>query len=94
MAYHDGTGVILDKLISGVWTNVIARVSVAFSADSEIKIQPLGSDQYDMYYGGVKIGSTATISGITGTNHGLFSTYNGNIFTDFSLDGKIIPFKF
>jgi len=94
LAYHDGVGVTLDKLVSGVWSNVIPRVSVAFSADSEIKIQPLGSDQYDMYYGGIKRGSTATITGIAGTNHGLFSTYNGNTFSEFSLDGKIIPFKF
>lgn len=94
IAYHDGTGVTVDKLISGVWSNVIPRVTVAFSTDFEIELRPLGSDQYDLLYGGTKRGSTATITGITGVNHGLFSTYSSNLFSEFRLNNKIIPLVF
>lgn len=96
-ADHDGTGVTLDKLVAGTWSNVIARVTVAFSADADLEIRPLGSNQFDLYYGGVKRGSTATISDASIVNnlyYGLFSTYSGNTFTRFTLDGNVIPFGF
>lgn len=96
-AYHDGTGVTLDKLVAGTWSNVNARVTVAFSADADLEIRPLGSNQFDVYYGGVKRGSTATISDasiVDNLYYGLFSTYSGNTFTQFTLGGNVVPFGF
>lgn len=96
-AYHDGTGVTLDKLVAGTWSNVIARVTVAFSADADVEIRPLGSNQFDLYYGGTKQGTTATISDasiVSNLYYGLFSTYSGNTFTRFTLDGNVVPFGF
>jgi hypothetical protein len=96
-AYHDGTGVTLDKLVGGTWSNVNARVTIAFSADADLEIRPLGSNQFDVYYGGVKRGATATISdaGIASNlYYGLFSTYASNTFTRFTLGGNVVPFGF
>lgn len=96
-AYHDGTGVTLEKLVAGAWSTVNARVAVAFSADAAIEIRPLGSNQFDVYYGGVKRGATATISDASIASnlyYGLFSTYSGNTFSEFRLDGNLVPFGF
>lgn len=96
-AYHDGTGVVLDKLVAGTWSNVNARVTVAFSADADLEIRPLGSNQFDLYYGGAKHGATATISDasiVSSLYYGLFSTYSGNLFSAFTLDNRVIPFGF
>ncbi len=96
-AYHDGTGVTLDKLVAGTWSNVIARVTVAFSADAQMSLIPLGGNQWQLWYGGSQRGSTVTISDagiLTRRYYGLFSTYNGNTFSEFSLDNKVVPFGF
>lgn len=96
-AYHDGTGVTLDKVVNGTWTNLVPRVTVAFSSLAQSEIRPLGSNQFDLYYNGVKRGTTVTVSDtsiINNTIYGLFSTYSGNLFTEFTLDGAVIPFGF
>lgn len=96
-AYHDGVGVTLDKLVAGTWSNVNARVTAAFSADADLEIRPLGSNQFDVYYGGTKRGATATIADAEITSnlyYGLFSTYSGNTFTRFTLGGNVVPFGF
>lgn len=96
-AYHDGTGVTLDKCVNGTWTNLVPRVTVAFSSLAQAEIRPLGSNQFDLYYGGVKRGTTATVADasiVNNTIYGLFSTYSGNLFTEFSLGGAVIPFGF
>lgn len=96
-AYHDGVGVTMDKLVNGVWSTVVPRVTLAFSADMDVSPVPIGGNQWQLWAGGSQRGSTVTISDASIVNnlyYGLFSTYSGNTFTRFTLDGNVIPFGF
>lgn len=96
-AYHDGTGVTLDKLVAGTWSNVVSRVTLAFSADMEVMPVPIGGNQWQLWAGGSQRGSTVTISDASIVNnryYGLFSTYSANLFSGFTLDNQVIPFGF
>ncbi len=73
-AYHDGTNAKLDKLVNGVWTNVISA-DVTFSANAEIRVIRDGTS-FRLYYDNVQVGSTSTVADVGDyTLHGLFSTY-------------------
>ena len=96
-AYHDGTGVTLDKVVNGVWTNIVPRVTVAFSSLAQIEIRRPSGNTFQLWYDGSQRGSNVTVSDagiINNTLYGLFSTYEGNLFSEFSLDGAMIPFLF
>lgn len=96
IGYHDGTNVKLDKCVGGTYTNLI-NTAVAFSSTALASIVPIGSNQFQLWYNGSQRGSTVTVSDagiVSNTLYGLFSTYSGNLFTEFSLDGAVIPFGF
>lgn len=98
IAYHDGTGVTLDKCVGGTWSNVIPRVTVAFASDAVIEIRRPSGNTFQLWYGGTQRGTDQTISDagiISNTRYGLFSTYSANTFSDgLTLDGVLIPFRF
>lgn len=93
IAYHDGgTSIKMDKCVGGTYTNLVTA-TVSFVSDAAIEIRPLGSNQFDCYYNGSKQGNTATVSDagiISNTRHGLFSTYSGNTFSEFTLGGAVV----
>ena len=77
IAYLDGVGnAKLDKCVGGVYTNVISG-AITFGATKNLKVVKNG-DSYSLYYGTpgseTQVGTTQTITGMTGTLHGLFGT--------------------
>lgn len=73
--FHDGTNVIIQKVVAGAQTTV-ADTATAFSANALLKCHRDGSS-VEVFYNNVKIGSTVTISDaaiLAGTRHGAFST--------------------
>ncbi len=96
IAYHDGTNVKLEKCVGGTYTQLISTV-VAFSAGAQIEIRRPSGNTFQVWYNGVQRGTDQTVSDagiISNTRYGLFSTYSGNTFSEFSLGGVVIPFNF
>ena len=83
VAYHDGTNIKLDKVVSGVVTNV-ATVVIAFTANRVLRLICDGTKFAMHYPNDASIGSTEyTISDAalqTGTRCGLYTTDAGNTF--------------
>ena len=74
IAYHDGTSCKLDKLVNGVWTNVISAVAT-FSANAEIRVIRDGTS-FRLYYNNAQVGATSTVADVGDyTLHGLFNTH-------------------
>jgi hypothetical protein len=95
-AYHDGTGVTLDKCVAGICTNVVPRVTVAFVANAQIEIRRPSGNTFQLWYNGVQRGTDQTVADtsiINNTRYGLFSTHSGGTFSEFSLGGVVIPFN-
>ena len=95
-AYQNGATVYLDKVVGGTWTNLLT-VTVAFVADAKIEIRRPSGNTYQLWYNGAQRGTDQTVSDagiISNTRYGLFSTYSGNTFSEFTLGGSIIPFTF
>jgi hypothetical protein len=85
IAYHDGTNCKLDKLVNGVWTNVISAAAT-WANDAELRVIKDGTT-YRVYYNNALVG-TATISDesiINNTRHGLFSTHSSIVLDNFTL---------
>lgn len=96
LAYHDGTNVRLEKCVSGVYTNLITS-AVAFTSLAQIEIRRPSGNTFQLWYNGVQRGVDQTVSDagiISNTIYGLFSTFSGNLFSEFSLGGAVIPFGF
>ena len=75
LVYHNGTQVIIDKCVAGVYTTV-QTTATAFSANAKLVCVRDGSS-VTAYYANVKIGSTVTISDaaiVAATRSGVFST--------------------
>jgi len=86
IAYHDGTNVKLEKSVAGVYTTV-QTTAVTYSAGAQLRVIKDGT-KYRVYYNNTLVGAELTISDagiISNTKHGLFSTYSGNTFDNFSL---------
>lgn len=95
IGYHDGTNVRLDKCVSGAYTNLITT-AVAFTSLAQIEIRRPSGNTFQLWYNGTQRGTDQTVSdaGIIGnTIYGLFSTYDGNLFSEFSLGDVVIPFQ-
>jgi hypothetical protein len=95
IAYHNGTSVLLDKCVGGVYTNLVTT-TVAFSANAQIEIRRPSGNTFQLWYGGTQRGTDQTVSDagiISNTRYGLFSTHSANTFSEFSLDGVVIPFN-
>jgi hypothetical protein len=96
LAYHDGTNVKLDKCVAGVYTNLIST-AVAFSSTAQIEIRRPSGNTFQLWYNGSQRGTDQTVNDaniINNVHYGLFSTYGGNLFSEFSLNGMVIPFGF
>jgi len=96
LAYHDGTNVRLDKCVAGVYTNLITT-AVAFTGGAQIEIRRPSGNTFQLWYNGIQRGVDQTVSDasiISNTIYGLFSTFSGNLFSEFSLGDVVIPFGF
>jgi hypothetical protein len=95
IAYHNGTSVLLDKCVAGTYTNLITT-TVAFTANAQIEIRRPSGNTFQLRYNGTQRGTDQTVSDagiISNTRYGLFSTHSANTFSEFSLDGVVIPFN-
>ena len=96
IGYHDGTNVKLDKCVAGTYTSLIST-AVSFSSNAQIEIRRPSGNTFQLWYNGSQRGTDQTVSDasiISNTIYGMFSTYEGNLFTEFTLDGAVIPFLF
>lgn len=83
LAYHDGTNIKLDECVNGTYTNKIS-VATTYSAGATLRVIRNGT-QCAVYYNGVQVGTTQTMTANTNTTHGLFSTYSANRLDNFKL---------
>ena len=84
VGFHDGIYAYLVKYVSGTATELIKEV-VAYGAGQLVKIVKDGT-AYALYYNGVQVSTTKTISDAEIVNnryHGMFNTYSGNRIDDF-----------
>ena len=90
IAYHDGSKVYFEKKVGGTYSSLFTAVTANYVPDAKLKVIKLGT-VYQVVYNNVLIGS-ATVTDVTGTKQGLFSTYANNSFTNFlittNLDGS------
>lgn len=92
LGYHEGAKrdyAKLVKCVDGTYTQLI-NVNVAHVAGAYVEVRTSGSD-VALYYNGAQLGTTQTIAdaGIVHNRiHGLFSTYEGNLVSAFSLEAN------
>ena len=87
IAYLDGLGNCkLDKCVAGTYTNVISA-AVTYVSGAQIRVIKDGTS-YRLFYNNLAVGAVSTISDagiVDNTLHGLFSTYSGNTFDNFTV---------
>lgn len=87
LVYHDGINVKVDKSVNGTYTTVASTLS-SYDGGGELRVIKYGN-LYRIYYKNNYIGAAErTISDasiVSNTIHGLFSTYSGNTFDNFTL---------
>lgn len=99
IALRNGSGnVNLTKCVAGTYTNLIS-ISSTFVQDAAIEIRRPSGNTFQLWYNGSQVGTNQTINDTaiadnTTPHYGIFSTYSGNTFSEFSLGGNIIPFGF
>ncbi|KKU43472.1 MAG: Carbohydrate-binding CenC domain protein, partial [Microgenomates group bacterium GW2011_GWA1_46_7] len=81
--YHDGTSVKVDEAVAGVYTNK-QTTTVTYSAGATLRVIREGT-KLRVYYNNALVGAELTMTANTNIKHGLFSTYSGNSFDNFSL---------
>ncbi|MCX6786838.1 MAG: hypothetical protein NTU85_03455 [Candidatus Kaiserbacteria bacterium] len=84
LVYHNGANVVVDKCVSGTYSNLASTVAT-YSTSYVLRVVCFGSS-VQIYYNNVLIGAELTISDteiINNTLHGLFSTYSGNSLDNF-----------
>ena len=97
IAIRNGSGSVnLTKCVGGTYTNLISS-SVTFVTDAAIEIRRPSGNTFQLWYNGSQVGADQTINDSaiadnTAPFFGPFSTYSGNTFTSFSLNGVDIPF--
>ena len=91
IAYHDGTYIKLDKNVGGTYTNLISATT-NYVAGTTLRVITYHSDantlKVRVYYNNALRGTEQTVTDagiISNTLHGLFSTYSGNTFDNFTL---------
>jgi len=82
IVYHDGTSVKVDEAVAGVYTNK-QSTTVALGAGA-LRVIREGT-KLRVYLNNALVGAELTMTANTNTKHGLFSTYSGNSFDDFTL---------
>lgn len=83
IAYLDAGNCLLDECVNGTYTNKILA-AVTYGAGRVLRVVRDGTN-CSVYYNGVQVGLTQTMTANTNTRHGLFSTHATNSFDDFSL---------
>ena len=83
IVYHDGTSVKVDEAVAGVYTNK-QTTAVTYSAGATLRAIREGT-KLRVYYNNALVGAELTMTANTNTKHGLFSTYSGNSFDNFTL---------
>jgi len=83
IVYHDGTSVKVDEAVAGVYTNK-QTTTVTYSAGATLRAIREGT-KLRVYYNNALVGAELTMTANTNTKHGLFSTYSGNSFDNFTL---------
>lgn len=81
---QSSTLINVDKVINGTYTNILTG-TVTYAAGATIRLIKTGSS-YSVFYNGIQVGTTQTISDntiINNTLHGLFSTHTSNTFDEF-----------
>jgi len=84
--YVDGTNLVMSKLVSGTWTDLIST-AVTYGAGKRLVVIKDGTS-VTAYYDNAKIGTTQTISDATvkdNTKHTWFGTHSGNSYSLFCL---------
>lgn len=79
----------LVKCVNGIYTELISA-NVPYVAGADVEVRTGGPD-VALYYNGAQVGATQTVAdaGILHNRiHGLFSTYEGNRVSAFSLEGN------
>lgn len=91
IAYHNGSKVYLDKNVGGTYTSLI-NTAKTYSEGATLRVITYHSDantlKVRVYYNNTLVGSEQTVTDagiISNTKHGLFSTYEGNTFDNFTL---------
>ncbi len=85
IVYTNGTQIRVDEVVNGVYTNKQTTSSTFTSGN--LRVIKDGT-KYRVYYNNVLVGTEQTITDesiINNTNHGLFSTYEGNSFDNFTI---------
>ncbi len=87
LTYTDRTNIYLDKVVGGIYTNLISE-PISYSAAGKIKVKTLNSSgnlKVTIYYADEQKGDEQTISGTLkdNTQVGTFSTFDGNSLSNF-----------
>lgn len=82
IVYHDGTNLKVDEAVAGVYTNK-QSTAVAIGAGALRVIRD--GTKLRAYLNNALVGAELTMTANTNTKHGLFSTYSGNSFDNFTL---------
>jgi len=84
-AYHDGTNLVIAKLVNGTWTQLGTSV-LAYSVGAQLLVKKIGTT-YQVFYNGTfnYSGTIADASITSGTYHCLFSTFASNTFGAFNI---------
>jgi len=80
IAYHDGTNAKLDKVVSGVTTNLVSAAAT-YSAGAVLRLILDGTNAR-LFYNNAAVGTVATTPAAGSLNHGLYTTDTGNTFDD------------
>jgi hypothetical protein len=83
IGYHDRVKAHLDKCVSGTWTSLI-NTAATYSANATLSVSKTGTT-YALTYNGTQVGTNQTITGLSGTKQGMFSTSALNTVDNFSV---------
>ena len=93
IAYLNHSSVRLTKYVGGIPHDLISPSAITYVEGAPLEIRKNGT-AVTLVYNGEQIGDAQTVSNIgSGTHHGLFSGYAGNIFNNFVFSDKLATFK-
>jgi hypothetical protein len=85
IAYLDGTGkATVDQNLGGTYTNIVTAATATWGATYVLRVIKDGT-AVRLYYNNVLINTGTCSASITGTLAGVFSTYSGNTFDNFTV---------
>jgi hypothetical protein len=85
IAYLNGNGQAeVDQDLNGTYSTIVTAGTAAWNASYVLRVVKDGT-AVSLYYNNALIGTGTCDSSITGTNHGVFSTYSGDTFDNFTV---------